>query len=110
MLLSFVVIVRPRIAPFKFEEPIFAGQAAQVSCLVVEGDLPLNISWSFSGAGDRPLSELGITTRMFSLKSNVLLIESTDSQHSGNYTCTVNSIRNFAMTQYTAELNINGNH
>ncbi|XP_065205888.1 cell adhesion molecule Dscam1 isoform X13 [Planococcus citri] len=101
------VLVRPRIAPFKFEEPMFAGQAAQVACLITEGDLPLNISWSFSGSGNTPLSELGITTKMFGVKSNVLLIESTEAIHSGNYTCTVNSISNFAMTQYTAELNIN---
>lgn len=104
-----MVVVSPRIVPFKFEEPIFAGQAAQVSCLVLEGDLPLNISWSFSGSRNRPLSELGISTSMFGQKANVLLIESTNAQHRGNYTCTVYSMPSFASTHYTAELNIHGN-
>ncbi len=104
----FLLLVYPRIKPFYFEEPIFAGQAAQATCLVSEGDLPLNISWSFEGHSNKPLSELGISTNMFGQKANVLLIESTGAQHRGNYTCSVYSINSSTVTWYSTELNIHG--
>lgn len=103
-----MIVVPPRIKPFYFEEPIFAGQAAQITCLISEGDLPLNISWSFSGYPNKPLSELGISTSMFGQKANVLLIESTGAQHRGNYTCSVYSVPSSTVTQYSTELNIHG--
>lgn len=103
-----MVIVPPRIVPFCFEEPIFAGQAAQVTCLVSEGDSPLNISWSFSGSLLKSLAELGISTSMIGQKANVLLIETASAQHRGNYTCSVISLPSSTVTRYTAELNING--
>ncbi len=111
---SFIVIfviflVPPRIAPFYFEEPIFAGQAAQVTCLVSEGDLPLDISWTYRGYSNKSVTELGISTSRFGQKTSMLLIESTNAEHRGNYTCTVKSLSPLQLfSQYTAELNIHG--
>ena len=111
-----MVVVPPRIVPFSFEEPIFAGQAAQVTCLVSEGDLPLNISWSFSAAGPqtsgrRSLDELGVFTNPTRKRASTLVIEATGIEHRGNFTCSAVSVSSAAMTTYTAELNIHGkNH
>lgn len=104
-------LVPPRIVPFSFEEPIFAGQAAQVTCLVSEGDLPLNITWTYKGLSNRSMSEMGISTSGFGQKTSMLLIESTDASHRGNYTCIAQSLSNLKLSsQYTAELNIHGKH
>ncbi len=98
-------LVLPRIVPFKFEEPIYAGVTTQISCLVPEGDAPIDITWSLHGSEN--LTDLGITTSKLGLKLSVLVIETTALHHRGNYTCTA---RNQAgATNYTATLNINGN-
>lgn len=103
-------LVPPRIVPFSFEEPIFAGQAAQVTCLVSEGDLPLNITWTYKGSSNRSMSEMGISTSGFGQKTSMLLIESTDASHRGNYTCIAQSLSNLKLSShYSAELNIHGN-
>ncbi|RZF32483.1 hypothetical protein LSTR_LSTR016773 [Laodelphax striatellus] len=98
-------LVLPRIIPFDFgESPIFAGEAAQVTCLVSQGDPPLDISWSFHGLGD--LSQLGLSTNKVGKKASMLLIESASSHHRGNYTC---SVRNPAgSVNYSTSLEIHG--
>lgn len=102
-------LVPPRIAPFNFDEPIFAGQAAQITCLVSEGDLPLDILWSYNGVSKKSMSELGISTNRFGQKSSQLLIESTAAEHRGNYTCTAKSLSGLQLSShYSTELNIHG--
>lgn len=95
----------PRIVPFSFEQPIFAGVTTQVTCTVAEGDPPLEITWSLHGS--EKLTDLGITTTKAGNKVSVLVIENTQLRHRGNYTCTA---RNPAgTTNTTATLNIYGN-
>lgn len=97
--------VLPRIAPFDFgEEAIFAGEAAQVSCFVTEGDLPVDISWVFNKADVSVLP--GVSTPKAGRKGSSLVIDPTLAMHRGNYTCTA---RNRAgSTNFTATLNVNG--
>lgn len=83
---------------------MFAGQTAQITCLVSDGDLPLDISWSFQGADN--FAHLGISTQNLGRKGSSLLIESADSYHQGNYTCTVKNAA--ATANYTAALNVHG--
>ncbi|KAL1463709.1 hypothetical protein WDU94_015435 [Cyamophila willieti] len=96
------VHVPPRIIPFTFEEPIFAGESAQVTCLISQGDNPLNISWSFSSAED--LSKLGILVQSLGGKGSHLLIEAAGSQHRGNYSCIVSN--RAGTIRYSTSLNV----
>lgn len=80
------------------------GEAAQVTCLVSSGDQPLDIFWSFEG--QNATSFPGISTNKFGRKASVLLIDSVEPEHRGNYSCTV---RNPAgVVNFTAVLRING--
>lgn len=100
----FAVLVHPRIVPFSFEEPIFAGQAAQVTCLVSEGDLPIDISWTFHGNVD--MSALGVSINRIGSKTSMLLIETSMGDHQGNYTCVAKN--KAGVTHYTTTLHVHG--
>lgn len=100
-----ILTLPPRIIPFSFgDSPIFAGQATQVTCLVSEGDLPLDITWSVEGFDD--LSRLGIST-IKGGKASMLLIDATSYKHRGNYTCTAKNPA--GNVNYSTNLEIHGN-
>lgn len=96
----------PRILPFTFgDSPIYAGQSAQVTCFVLEGDTPLDISWTFNGS--KSFKHLGITTAKVGQKTSLLLIEGAGSQHRGQYTCRAENPA--GGVNFTTHLEINGN-
>lgn len=79
--------VAPEISPFSF--PVTAGQAgafAQVICVVVTGDTPLDISWLYNGASDLPL---GTMIQPLGDRTSILTISSVSWFHSGDYECLV---------------------
>lgn len=97
--------VAPRLMPFSFgESPIYAGQSIQVFCSVVEGDVPMRITWSFEKSKD--LNELGIITSMIGTKTSMLSIDSVGSEHSGNYSCIAEN--RAGLVKYSDVLKING--
>lgn len=101
----FLLPVLPKIIPFSFgDDPIYSGHAAQVTCLVSEGDVPIEISWSFQGS--ELSSQMGISTTKVGRKASLLLIDPIMSGHRGNYTCTVKNPAGSA--NYSASLNIYG--
>lgn len=101
------ILVSPKVVPFSFEEPIFAGESAQVTCLVSQGDEPLDISWKLSTPQNiSDFSQLGIVTQSLGRRGSTLLIESAESRHRGNYTCVVTN--NAAATWFTTTLNVHG--
>ena len=80
------------------------GAFAQASCVVSQGDEPLQVSWSFHGG--HITSDLGIITTPIGSRGSMLLITSVKHVHRGNYTCTA---KNNAGTQsQTVELKVNG--
>ncbi|CAK1540555.1 unnamed protein product [Leptosia nina] len=82
---TLVVNVLPRIVPFSFETPLYAGQATQLTCLISEGDLPLDIQWYFEG---RPLKELAeVTATKIAKRASLLLIDPAGWSNTGIYTC-----------------------
>ena len=98
----------PKISAFTFgdDDEHTPGSHVQVSCTVNEGDLPVDISWTFHGVRESPASMTGITTTKLGPRSSVLQIEAVTAAHSGAYCCTA---KNAAGTQnYTAQLRVLG--
>lgn len=96
--------VAPVIGPFGFGDTEYTlGMSAQINCIIVEGDLPIEISWTFHG----PSSAMsGIETMKIGSRSSVLNIDSVAADHAGNYTCIA---RNFAAVRnFTATLSVYG--
>ena len=75
-----------------------------MTCLVSEGDSPLDITWSFQGTDLS--SQMGISTARFGRKTSVLVIDPANSGHRGNYTCTVRNPAGYV--NYTANLEVHG--
>lgn len=104
-----VILVPPRIVPFNFEELIFSGQSAQITCLVSEGDAPLNITWWFQKSDESELIPLPseISVNKMGSKLSMLFIESTSSYFAGNYACIVEN--RAGSSRHTSKLNVHGN-
>jgi hypothetical protein len=77
--------------PFAFgEDAKKAGALAQVSCIVQEGDLPLQIIWTFHGKTIEHGSQTGgngLTTFKIGDKTSILTIGHVTDAHSGVYRC-----------------------
>ncbi|KAK4288092.1 hypothetical protein Pmani_038864, partial [Petrolisthes manimaculis] len=83
------VSVPPRLARVTFPEATRAGMRAQASCLVQEGDRPLTFTWHKDG---RPLDpRLDVRISQLNPFTSILVIESADAVHTGNYTCAANN-------------------
>lgn len=95
--------VPPKIVPFSFESPIYAGESTQVTCLVSQGDKPLDIQWFYNTS-----SAEGISTQNVGNKGSLLLIDSAGYEHRGNYSCRVRNAAGVA--EFTALLNVHGMH
>ncbi|XP_043494088.1 Down syndrome cell adhesion molecule-like protein Dscam2 isoform X7 [Polistes fuscatus] len=80
------VMVLPRISPFDFgDRPIYAGQAAQLACMVPVGDTPIEITWTYEG---QPLSQyMGYSVGKLGPRTSILLIEPVTPDHDGRYAC-----------------------
>lgn len=74
--------------------------------MVLDGDPPIDISWSFHGTSQGDFSKLGITTTKVGSKTNLLLIEAASSEHRGDYTCTAKNPA--GSVSYSTNLNIHG--
>lgn len=98
---SYLLLVPPRIIPFYFSSsPIYSGQSVQVTCLVSEGDLPLDIFWDFKGTSE------GVSTHKLGRQGSTLLIDDVDFEHRGNYMCYAKNVA--GIVSYSATLNVHG--
>ncbi|XP_039227466.1 Down syndrome cell adhesion molecule-like protein Dscam2 isoform X2 [Drosophila yakuba] len=82
------VMVLPQITPFATgSQPTHLGQYITYQCTLTEGDLPLNIRWTFN---NQPLfndDDQDIIIAKMGRRSSVLTIESVADRHAGNYSC-----------------------
>lgn len=102
-----LVLVRPVIVPFNFGEvPSNPGDTAVVNCVVTKGDLPLDISWTFSTETIDSSLHRDITTTPLGTRASVLTINYVSANHQGNYTCIVQNAAGRA--EYVATLVVNG--
>lgn len=101
---NMVIVVVPRILPFSFgESSIFAGQSAQVTCFVSEGDPPLDITWTFQGQNP---SQYGVSTTRVGNKASMLVIDAASFQHQGDYSCMAKNPA--GVTVYNTSLQVHG--
>ncbi|XP_014244424.1 Down syndrome cell adhesion molecule-like protein Dscam2 isoform X2 [Cimex lectularius] len=80
------VMVSPKVASFTFGEiPYEAEQFVSVMCSVLQGDLPIRITWELN---KQPLfSNNEIVIVQTSKRTSALSIESVSEKHVGNYSC-----------------------
>lgn len=92
--------------PFLFGEDSFnTGDSTGVSCMIVKGDLPINIKWTLNG---QPLinGENGVTIAKLTAKSSILNIGSVEKEHRGLFRCHAENMAGIA--EYSSELHVNG--
>lgn len=101
----YVKKVTPKIAPFDFGEvPANFEDSSSVVCLVLSGDLPIDIEWLFN---DYPINSYsGVNIVKGGKKGSVLMIESVNGRHAGNYTCKVSN--SAGASSHSAFLIVNG--
>lgn len=93
--------------PFSFGEvPANPGDAAVVNCVATKGDLPLEISWTFSSETIDSSLHRDIMTTPLGPRASVLTINSVSANHQGNYTCIVQNAAGRA--EHAATLVVNG--
>lgn len=95
----------PKLAPFDFgTEPANFGDSASVTCLILSGDLPIDIEWLFN---DYPINSYsGVTVVKGGKKISMLTIESVTGRNAGNYTCMAKN--SAAAVSHSAQLIVNG--
>lgn len=95
----------PKIAPFSFgDEPMNTDETVSVTCTVSGGDLPINFIWLLNRVPIEPYMDILMEKR--GKRINVLMIDSLQAKHAGNYTCRAEN--SAASVEYTSELIVNG--
>ncbi|XP_022256216.1 Down syndrome cell adhesion molecule-like protein Dscam2 isoform X2 [Limulus polyphemus] len=82
------VMVRPVIYPFSFPKSIQVGMRARLVCTVIKGDPPFTIRWYKDG---HPMPQELNEKRHNDVFSSDLTFANIQTQHNGNYTCTVSN-------------------
>lgn len=103
---KFKISVPPQIMPFTFGDELFnSGDSTGVSCIIIKGDLPIQIKWTLN---NEPIvsGENGITINKLSAKSSVLNIASVDREHRGTIKCIAENMA--GSDTYSSELSVNG--
>lgn len=99
--------VPPQISPFSSgNQAVHLGQYITYQCTITEGDLPLNIRWTFN---NQPLvndDDRDILVSKLGRRSSVLTIENVSARHAGNYSC--HGSNEAGKTSYGAQLKVIG--
>lgn len=95
----------PKVAPFSFgESAIFFDESVSLSCSVLTGDLPINITWFLNEKNVRDIED--IITSNLGKRGSSLAIDSVSAKHAGNFTCLAQNRAGNA--SFTSELIVNG--
>lgn len=102
----FLLLDPPEIVPFSFGvKAVNKGDFAQLICVVMRGDEPVNLSWSLKG--DIISSDLGLSTTMLGTRTSMLTISEVNYRHTGTYTCRATNPA--GSITHSASLTVNGN-
>ncbi|KAJ8667921.1 hypothetical protein QAD02_009584 [Eretmocerus hayati] len=98
------VNVAPQIGMFSFgEEPLNAGDTTSVQCVIMKGDTPLDISFTFQGIPIVPGRDVIISET--GKRAKQLMIDSVNAKHAGEYTCIASNMA--GATSRSALLSVN---
>lgn len=92
--------------PFSFGEEVFnMGDILGINCMVLKGDLPLNIHWTLN---NEPITtgEQGFTVFKMGPHASYLSVGSLEAKHRGLYRCI--AMNSAGSAEYAAELQVNG--
>lgn len=97
-----------KVAPFSIPKTLAAGSRMAVQCLVIQGDIPINMEWYHNGKKATLTPEITVT----SLGEFVLtlLIDKVEPHHEGNYTCKATSASAESSAEHSAFLHVHGNY
>lgn len=98
--------VPPQIEPFDFGiGPANVGEMAMVSCMVIKGDVPLDLFWSLNSV---PIisGQQGFSVSRMNARASTLSIDSLQAIHRGLYKCIARNSAGHA--EHEAELQVNG--
>lgn len=83
------------------------GDTLQLTCVVSSNaDLPIQLTWAFQGTDTAKQKQDGVSIMKMGSKGSVLIIESLQADHSGNYTCRASN--NAGTDEYTTTVVVNG--
>ncbi|XP_048260965.1 Down syndrome cell adhesion molecule-like protein Dscam2 isoform X31 [Bombus terrestris] len=98
------VMVAPQILQFSFgDDPLNSGEMLSVSCTIVKGDFPVNLTWTFDDSpidSSRPDINIIINKRV-----SFLSIDSVAARHAGRYKCIASNAA--GSDSHTAVLSVN---
>lgn len=92
--------------PFYFGDDSFnSGDSTAINCMVVKGDLPIQIKWTLNGqpvvTGKNELQVARLSSKLSSLT-----IDSISGRHRGTFKCIASN--EAGTTDYSSDLKING--
>lgn len=97
--------VLPVIVPFPLsEKPAHTEQSLTITCGVSDGDLPLNLFWTFNNQPITP--DMDVSISKLGKRTSVLTIDSVGGHHAGLYSCHGKNAAGSA--SYSTELKVIG--
>ncbi|XP_062130676.1 cell adhesion molecule Dscam2 isoform X22 [Drosophila sulfurigaster albostrigata] len=99
------VMVPPLVLPFNFGSEIFnMGDVLGINCVVLKGDLPLEIHWTLNDAVIETGLD-GFTVMQLNSRTSYLSVDALEAKHRGVYSCIAQNMAGEA--KFAAELQVN---
>lgn len=83
--------------------PLYIGDYFEITCSIVHGDIPVDITWLFNDELLKRNSGFAVEVRR---RSSSLTIESIEASHAGNLTCVASN--HAGNTSTVVNLNVKG--
>lgn len=99
--------VGPQLLPIAFNtESANQGDSVSVTCSVLKGDMPMDITWAFNAEPIQPSVDQSITIYRMNKHLSTLSIDGAAARHAGEYSCTASNVA--GSVSHSTQLAING--